>query len=394
MGWSIRYSPLIESPAVAASTVALVGTNTERSVMNAAWVSAGVGALTETLFGSYSGGTFVPGYGTHGCYAICGTGGHGPSHDNVDAFIFDFADYTWRFLPNTNGVATHPSAYSLGECTQSAFGTEVTGSVVPAPGHTYRIPIGVNSDVYMPVMQYQTTAAAGTDWLHRCRLNWSATAPTCTWSRAATNATGLYWGASGDNEWYWSVYDAARDRLWMLATLSSINRFPNCDVATGTWTTNSIPTGLGGSGSGGSMIHDPVNDCLWMAPPGGGNLYRLNLSNAGVAMGGWTVQSFTDAAAMRNAEFSQVRWHLYPAADGGDNCLYTYTSNGQNRLKKFDPATRTFSWVTIANGSSIPSWLTGSSGYNYHYSRFCYVPSRRCFAFIAGNGQQVALLRP
>jgi len=47
--------------------------------------------------------------------------------------------------------------------------------------------------------------------------------------------------------------------------------------------------------------------------------------------------------------------------------------------------------VTITQGDAMPSWNTSNPG---HYSNFIYVPGKRCFAFVPGNNQRVALVRP
>lgn len=382
-----------EGAGVERNSVRLVGTNTEGSVRPAA-ISAS--QWQYSLFASWSGGTFVPGWGTHGAYVCAGTGGHG-APENFDAVLFDFADFTWKYLPNTNGVAANPSPLSPGETTGSPY-WEVPGTQVPAPAHVYQHQIGVGSSVYWVTNTFATTAAAGGSYLHRCRLNADLT---CTWSRVATNAfnaTFPGFGTYGGGNYAATFHDAARNRLWFLNVMTHwVTTIPWITLDGTNWTGTPIANATQDTSGAGILIHDPEQDCIFAGVPRG-QLYRLNL--AGSTLNGWAPVSssgLTTSGLTGSGEQDAVRWVKYPVSDGGDGCFYSYRDNGSRMIKRFDPIARAFSDVSVANGPGIPRINPASAIYPnqaQHFTRFCYVPALKCFAWIPGNGQQVALLRP
>lgn len=378
--------------AVPANTVALFGTNSEDTVRPSSHSSS---QWQYSLFASWSGGCFVPGWGTHGAYVCCGTGGHS-APENYDAVLFDFADYTWKYLPNTNGVAADPTPLAPGDTTGSPY-YEVPGTQVPAPAHVYQHQIGVGSSVYWVTNTFATTAAAGGSYLHRCTLNANQT---CTWSRVATNAFNAAFpgfGTYGGGNFAATFHDAARNRLWFLNVMTHwVTTIPWITLDGSDWTGTAISAASPSTSGEGFLIHDPDQDCIFAALPSA-QLYRLNLS--GSTLTGWTAVSSTGLASSGqtggSGEQLANRWVKYPTADGGDGAFYTYRDNGSNLIKRFDPVTRAFSDVTVTGGVAMPR--IGSAIYpnqTQHFTRFCYVPARKCFAWIPGNGQQVALLRP
>ena len=223
---------------------------------------------------------------------------------------------------------------------------------------------------------------------------------TCTWSRETTNNANSQYVMPYDQEWITSFYDPLRARIWQFsgtfAQATSVATYrPGIDTA---WSASNY-SGLSGlamqenAGLHGDLVYDSVRDCIWLLGADG-QLYRMNLANPPAAMT-WTAQSSTGLVSVgttgTGSSRTKTRWHLYPSADGGDDCLYTHAYAGQSVLKKFDPVTRTFSLVTIANGPTMPSWDTSNPG---HYSRFFYVPYRKCFAWIPGGASSVYLVRP
>lgn len=378
--------------AVAPNTVALVGTNSEDSVRPS---SHSASQWQYSLFASWSGGCFVPGWSTHGAYVCAGTGGHG-APENYDAVLFDFADYTWKYLPNTNGVAANPAPLAPGSTTQSPY-WEIPGTQVPAPAHVYQHQVGIGDSVYWTTNTFATTSAAGGSYLHRCQLNANLT---CTWSRIATNAFNAAFpgfGTYGGGNFAASLYDSARNRLWFLNCMTHwVTTIPWLDLSSASaWGGTNLSTATPEVSGSGMLILDQDQDCIF-AGVSNGQLYRLNL--AGTPLTGWSAVSSTNLVSVGMAgagEEVAVRWTQYPIADGGDGCFYSYRDNGSRQIVKFDSATRVFSNVTVASGPAIPR--IGSAIYpnqTQHFTRFCYVPARKCFAWIPGNGQQVALLRP
>jgi hypothetical protein len=118
------------------------------------------------------------------------------------------------------------------------------------------------------------------------------------------------------------------------------------------------------------------------------NLRVINLDNLAA---GWRAVSFTGALPSHyNA------WHFFPR----DGCWYSKGASGNTINKLTPPAnpftgTWAFSTVTITGASLPPDCIIADDpGVNtHHYSRFFYVPTLQCFAWIAGNAQ-VALITP
>lgn len=378
--------------AVPPNTVALFGVNDEDAVRPGAFSAD---QWQYSLFASWSGGTFVPGWGTHGAYACCGTGGHG-APENYDAVLFDFADYTWKYIPNTNGVAADPTPLSPGQTSGSPW-YEKTGTNVPAPAHCYKHVVAVGNTIYKALSEFVVTSASTLARSHKYVLSANRTG---TWSRAASNSTYTAFsgfGSFGGTDRATAIHDALRNRIWLLPTMSHwVSSIPWLDLGTGIWSGSPVAS-LTADFSGHALhIYDAPNDRVFLGGANG-QLYQLSLANP--TLGGWTPVSSSNLTSIGlSGPEETTRWHLYPSADGGDNCYYTYIDNGSRQLKKFNPATRAFSTVTIGNGAAIPR-INPGSGQIYpnqatHFTRFFYVPARRCFAFVPGNGQQVALMRP
>lgn len=374
--------------AVAANTVLLVGTNSEANVRPGA-ISAD--NWQYSLFASWSGGAFVPGWSTHGAYVCANTGGHG-APENYDAVLFDFADYTWKYLANTQGVAASSTPRSGGNTTGAPW-YEVPGTQVPSPSHVYKHQIGVGAFLYQTARHAVCTESLTADRTVRLALN---SGNTCTYSRFGTNST--FAAFSGFNTFggfdsATALYDPVRNRLWHFPAMTHyVGSIPWMNLATGTWSGTSVSNFTGESNGRALHIHDADADCVWVGL-NSGQLHRMDLSGGSLA---YTAVTSTNTASIgMSGPAEGTRWHKYPVADGGDGCFYTYIDNGSRQLKKFDPTTRVFSNITVSSGPAIPR--IGSAIYPNqatHFTRFCYVPARKCFAWIPGNGQQVALLRP
>ena len=91
------------------------------------------------------------------------------------------------------------------------------------------------------------------------------------------------------------------------------------------------------------------------------------------------------------------QWHLFPA----DGCWYTYVGNGGNIIYKIqppeaNPITDTWTVSTVEIGgatlASQPAEVAKTGA--VHSTRFFYVRPIGCFAWIAGERNKVALLKP
>jgi len=400
MAQSNAFSISVQAPAaIPPNTVQLIGVGGEQSARPAGFSA---GQWTAAVFYQYCGGVFVPDWGAKGCWAGVGHGGHAAGSNNVvDACIFDFNDDTWKWLPNTNGITNNPTTWTEAQTDGSPY-YALTGSSgqVPPPSHTYRIDVGVGTDLIAPWRQYglESGGAGGGTW--RCRLNYGN--QNCTWSRisdaSARNAWGTY--ANSDQEWAMGHHDSVRQIVWAPApTLVQSQSVGAFNPATSIWTPSTM-TGLPGtsaqqSGSDRGMpIMDSARSRIWYV--GANNvLYYLPLANPGdsipwqIASGATGIATF--ARTGTSGADDSTRWHEYPVSDGGDGCFYTHSHAGQRILKRFNPETLVFDTVTITQGDAMPSWNTSNPG---HYSNFIYVPGKRCFAFVPGNNQRVALVRP
>lgn len=397
---TFRFVVSSNTAAIPANTVQLIGTGTEQtaSARPSGWSA---GQWTAAVFYQYSGGCFVPGWGAKGCWAGVGHGGHAAGvNNNVDACIFDFNDDAWKWLPNTNGITHSPTMWSEGSTDGSPY-YALSGSSgqVPPPHHAYRIDVGVGSDVISAWRQYglESGAAGGGTW--RCRLNYAD--QTCTWSRIATTNAGSAWGSytNGDQEWAMSHHDSVRNLIWAHAPCLVQSQSIGAISPSGSSWTSSAMTGLPStaaqqSGSDRGMpIMDSSRSRIWYV--GANNvLYYLPLGTPGTPVP-WQIASgatgISTARSGTSGASSRTRWHEYPVADGGDGRFYTHAHAGQRILKWFDPDSLEFGLTTITQGDAMPSWNTSYPG---HYANFFYVPALRCFAFVPGNNQRVALLRP
>jgi hypothetical protein len=89
------------------------------------------------------------------------------------------------------------------------------------------------------------------------------------------------------------------------------------------------------------------------------------------------------------------QWHFYPL----DGCWYSYKGSGQSIDKLTPPANNYFSstWAfsTVSlGGAMLGTDVAVTEHDNHHYTRFFYVPTLQCFAWIAGGASGVALIKP
>ncbi len=93
---------------------------------------------------------------------------------------------------------------------------------------------------------------------------------------------------------------------------------------------------------------------------------------------------------------NQSQWHLYPA----DGCWYTYEGWGGNTVHRIrppagNPLTETWTVSTVQiGGAALASQGAQAKEGAAHNTRFFYVRPIGCFAWIAGERNQVAILKP
>lgn len=380
-GWTPPYSVPASGQALA------IGTNTANSVQPAS------GNWGYSLFNSYGGGTFVSDYSQGGAFVIAGTGGHN-APDNTGACIFDFADATWKYRSNGNGVAVSLTPIDVSATTGTPY-YEVSGTQVPAPAHLYTASAryissalgGGTKGSYLLFMQIATTVQSRVGLaIHKMDLS------TGVWSRVTNNTVSFSYG-SLDGE-FMSVHDTVLNRWYaMHPAIHTENRFPYLDSAD--WTvkftpTFAYPSDPTGSGTWASMTFDPVRRAMLYFKD---NMPLMAVDTQNFAAG-W--QTLTYSGGASRPPNNQCRWEYYPV----DGCFYTRNNNSGNTLYKLTPpaggtlaGTWAFSTVTVG-GASMPNFTNAGGNNTAHYTCFFYVPALQCFAWVPGEASSIYLVKP
>lgn len=89
------------------------------------------------------------------------------------------------------------------------------------------------------------------------------------------------------------------------------------------------------------------------------------------------------------------RWEFYPV----DGCFYCHDGSGNTIYKLTPPGSSPFTnaWVVSTvtlTGATLPTDVNLTGNGTRHYTRFFYVPTIECFAWIAGNTNDVYLCKP
>jgi hypothetical protein len=374
--WGIKPRTLVSYALPApGESLSLTLTNTIDSVAPTAsgWTT---GALRDSAFNQYGGGSFVPLYSTAGAWVHAGSGGHnGP--DNLGATVFDFTTATWSYLFNANGVALKSTPpYSWNENTESngAPWYEFPGTNVPLPGHTYGnhvyAPLGAKGSIVLIARGACGIGATSVTTSHRFDLE------TRTWSRLSTGASGR---SPIDSD---GVYDGARNRIWFITGDQHI--YTNArylDLADGVFKNSAdgpSPSSVL-SGYERVMLHDTYlikneGSTLWLFDPD-------------LASAGWVQLTVTgtlpNGGACRWARYSNGNWYAFNG--------FTTSNTIIKIVPPANPKTGTWACSPITlSGPALPLWGTSPN----HYSRFFYVPAIDCLAWISGVGDTIIIMKP
>lgn len=422
----------------------LVGSNTQYSLVAAnplrfaAGNTADGNAIDQYLFGyalnnAYGGGAYVPGFGTNGSWIAANLSGD-TAPRIWDAAVFDFSTYTWSLRVNAHGIknqqlADHDAANGT-EAWAQPWTTdgkeEVVGKPgVPHPTQSYRMFVGVGDKYVMCAAAYSGAGGTGgSGWSHQYDPT------TRTYSLLSTNSldslAGTYttWKTEAI-----ALHDpndgTAKGRIWLiLKEVGSQNFTHYLDLNDNTWKKATHPTGPT-TGPDGNWHHalyhyDGTRRCIlrFHADDAAGHYpIVLDLNNVATGWQNCTLSgSLTNFYRRSYIQAFGVRWAQYPAADGGDNCHYSTDGYSKVITKIAPPAsgiTGTWTVSTISPSSYArsagTSWAlsfpdaeqgTGGSGAGSpaqwlpHMTRFFYVPSRQCFAWVAGGTGPVALWKP
>jgi hypothetical protein len=339
------------------------------------------GEWQYSKFNSYGCGAFVRNYGTNGSYVIGATGGHGHPA-SLDALLFDFADYTWKVIPNDNGVdpGGAPTDYQPGQTNGSQWlelaVSGVTPDSVPSPPHPY-----------MHALEVGTTGKIGT--IVRAAVTGGAmSAPTAhvfdlrsrRWSRLSTN-TATY-GGNVDSA---ALFDPTLNRYWLIQVQNhSYNRLEYLDANDWTYKLSPSygnPIGIGGTPN--AILDDQLRLIVLFYQ--GGALQALNLNNVAA---GWVQIPYTGSMPSgQGGRWAKFRgsWYFY---EGNGQGIRKLTPPGSNPLSN----SWTFSTVTVS-GATLPQGDI-PAGSPSHRTRFCHVPALDCLAWLGNASSPVTLLKP
>jgi hypothetical protein len=341
------------------------------------------------LFFFYGGGTFVQDYSAGGGYVIAGSGGHAVP-PNFGGCLFDFADATWKRIDNANGMPwinrdLNSPGYSgeidrIGEISYPGV-----SAGIPAPAHLYAnvLPLsaanGGGSRGSALLLRSQAAGASSnyaSGYAHRFDLS------SGLWTRQSTNA------AIGGSRYRVSCYDAATNRYYMIRQV--LNESGNLDYLDGAdWTWKTV--GIGRPAADGDIKSAFIDDSrrLLIMHTTTGRLRALDLNDL---RSGPVTLSVAGNLPTNN----QSQWHLYPA----DGCWYTHVGFGENTIHKIQPPTTnplTETWTASTvqiGGATLASQGAQARQGAVHNTRFFYVRPIGCFAWIAGEKNKVAILRP
>jgi hypothetical protein len=341
------------------------------------------------VFFFYGGGTFVEDFSAGGAYVIAGSGGHAVP-PNFGGCAFDFADATWKRIDNANGMPwinrdlnTPPQSGEINSFGEINYPGVTAG--IPAPAHLYgnvlplRAANGGGSRGSALVLR---SAAAGyssnfgSAYAHRFDL------ATGLWTRLSGNAP------SANSSFRTACYDPATNRYYMIRfELHERATLDYLDGADWMWKTVSLGR-VSAEGDNKSAFIDEARRLLIMQTSTG-KLRAIDLNNIGAG----PVNLTTVGSLPRD---NQSQWHLYPP----DGCWYTHVGDGGNAIYKIQPpagnpltATWTAGTVQIG-GATLPTQGAQAKEGAVHNTRFFYVRPIGCFAWIAGERSQVAILKP
>ncbi len=370
-----------------------------------------------SLMESWSGGCYVQDYSAFGAYVLANTGGH-EVQPNIGGAIFDYARGAWSYLLNANGLTyaetnavlgtIYPNDFQstidvlqpFGELQNSAgrFST-ITGNM-PAPTHCYLgslpLPAANGGGANGSVLQLVGGAAAQSpdvqiSYSHRFDL------ATGTWIRYSSNAitASAGWGGTPLEDAP-GVFDSSRAKYYCYgAGPWASNHLAEIDPTSSAWAGLPLGAYYPSAGSyGGTAFYDPERDLLVTMFDNAAPVWAA--VQAGNVAAGATVLTVTGMPTGKML----TRWDYYPPGD----CFYTHFGTDTNTIYKLTPPAGTGltgTWVVTAEsigGAAMPlqgsQFGTYASGGGSHYSRFHYVPTLECFAWIASINDNVVLVKP
>ncbi len=339
------------------------------------------------LFGYYGGGALIEDFSHGGAYAITGSGGHAVP-PNLGSCYFDFQDAMWKRKDNANGVAARTSDFPDAEI-DSTYGEIIAATTagIPAPAHLYAFHMqrrGANRGTlgsHLLLRSQSSGFGANRGSSHAHSFNMS----TGLWTRLSTNSV-IQDGVSFRG----AAYDAATNRYYMIRfQMHYSSAIDYLDGNDWTWKTASLGTTTD-KGENLTCFVDNERHLLVMVQQAG-TLRVWDLDNLA---GGETMVPMSGTLPT----YCQSDFHLYPR----DGSYYTHEGMGNATLLKItppaiglNPLTATWACSTRTLTSALRTQpadriISGA----VHNTRFFYVPSLDCFAWIPGEEYPVQLIKP
>jgi hypothetical protein len=366
----------------AAGQAVAIGTNVAGSVRPAE-ISAFNWAYS--MFQAFGTGAFVPDYSAGGAYVIAATGGHMVT-PIVDAVLFDFADATWKRVPNANGIAPREADYAPSETTGSPYFEvrRAKSGQVPAPPHLYGLATYIPASLgggtrgsYLkmgsPAVTTQSYQGGG---IHRMDL------ATGSWSRVTGDTLNFSYNYEAT-----TVFDAATKRYYFIP--DGIHAFTSLQyldlVDKRVKNTPSYPWAAQMDGVYQTTFLDQPRRLIVAQRPG----YPLRALDLNNFAAGWQV---LHTSGTQPSEAN--RWAYYPA----DGRYYTRMNNSGQTLYRLTPPAdwKNGTWVidtVTVSGAALPDYTT-TGGTRRHYGTFFYVPAIQSMAWISGESTRVVILKP
>jgi hypothetical protein len=340
-----------------------------------------------SLFQSFGAGTFVPDFSAGGAFVVAGSGGHN-APPVLDAVAFDFADATWKRIPNANGIVQRSADYDVAETTGAPF-YELRGATagqVPAPSHLYGLtihlpagPVGGPRGGYLKMGSSAATLQSYPgSGIHKMDLS------TGLWSRVTNDTLDF-----GTNYEATTVFDPQTSRYYFIPdgfhAFDSLQYFDLADQRIKRTPSYPWPDTPADAQYQTTFL-DPVRRLIVVQRPGN-PLRALDLND--FASGWRTLNSSGTQPPQAN------RWVFYPE----DGRFYTRTNNSGQTLYRMTPPQdwRTGTWVidtVTVTGAPLPDFTATAGGGVRHYGTFFYVQAIKSLAWISGDSTQVLIMRP
>jgi hypothetical protein len=331
-------------------------------------------------------GTYVRDYSQGGAYVVAGSGGHtGPGY--TGALIFDFEDATWKRLDNANGIAN--SSATIDPTAVNAEGelSAASSGQIPAPYHVYALAFalstanggGSKGSFACAYRASETTSA--NSFFRSMKMDLSSG----LWTRFSTNlVTDGGGGSYGDNGS--SAYDPTLNCIWALPVqIHAAQQVSKLPLSSPTWVSSApdyaFPADRGQNRN--CFVYDSAR--LLVAGTALGGLRALNLNSIA---SGWT-----DLTVSGTLPSHDVTWARYP----GNGRWYTRETTGsvfELTPPASSPLSNTWTVTTVTfTGATIPDAPDRANG-SVPNTRFLYVSAIDCLAWIAGDTQNVVIMRP